>query len=97
MTSALELDADEESLYSNCFAALGFRKSQFSRLLRSATFKVAGENDLLTVQGEPIYKLYVPISGGVEVRSASAMAADGHPSLSSSVCRSLHESPAASL
>ena len=40
-----------ESLYSNCFQELGFRKSQFSRLLRLAQFKDSGaENDLLFVQ-----------------------------------------------
>ena len=68
--SALEWSADEEALYTNCFAPLGFRRAQFSRLLRVATFERASEDeaDVLTVQGEPIFDLFVPLNGTIEVR-----------------------------
>ena len=50
--AALEWSADQESLYANCFAPLGFRRAQFSRLLRVATFERAGDDeaDVLTTQ-----------------------------------------------
>lgn len=68
---AVEWSPEEQSLFTNCFAPLGFRRAQFTRLLRSAQFETAGGDNpgLLTVQGEPIYDLIVPISGdGLEVR-----------------------------
>ena len=70
LVSALEWSADEEALYTNCFAPLGFRRAQFSRLLRVATFERASEDeaDVLTVQGEPIFDLFVPLNGTIEVR-----------------------------
>jgi len=69
VAAALEWSVEEEALYTNCFAGLGFRRAQFSRLLRSAQFEQAGEaSDTLTVQDEPITDLFVPLSGEVEVR-----------------------------
>uniref|UniRef100_A0A7S2FQG0 Cyclic nucleotide-binding domain-containing protein n=1 Tax=Haptolina brevifila TaxID=156173 RepID=A0A7S2FQG0_9EUKA len=70
LIGALEWNEDEEALYTNCFAPLGFRRAQFCRLLRVATFvRVSDvEADVLTVQGEPIFDLYVPLNGTVEVR-----------------------------
>ena len=67
---AQEWTEEEEALYTKCFAGLGFRRAQFSRLLRSAQFvQLQGESsDTLTVQDEPIYDLFVPLSGDVEVR-----------------------------
>ena len=76
LVTALEWNTDQESLYANCFAPLGFRRAQFSRLLRVATFERAGdeEADVLTTQGEPIYDLFVPLNGTVEVRVGGAVA-----------------------
>jgi len=74
LASALEWGEDEEALYSNCFAPLGFRRAQFSRLLRSSTFVRATEADALTVQGEPVLDLFVPLNGSVEVRVGGAVA-----------------------
>lgn len=72
---ALGWSTEEEELYTNCFAGLGFRRSDFAQLLRSASFMRAGEAcDTLTVQGEPVYNLYVPLSGPVEVRVAGVVA-----------------------
>ena len=77
---SIEWSKQEEELYSNCFAGLGFRRAQFSRLLRSATFVNASEaSDVLTVQGEPIYDLVVPLSGEVEVRVDGAVATTMRP------------------
>ena len=85
IAAALDWTEDEETLYTNCFAGLGFRRAQFSRLLRSATFETAaadGVGDTLTVQDEPIYDLFVPLSGDVEVpRARSALLALKPPSL----------------
>ena len=76
LAGALEWTSQQESLYTNCFAQLGFRRAQFARLLRSAKFMQAGESsDTLTVQGEPVYDLFVPLSGEVEVRVAGVVAA----------------------
>jgi len=76
LVGALEWNEDEESLYKNCFAPLGFRRAQFSRLLRVATFEsAAGDADVLTTQGEAIYDLYVPLNGTVEVRVGGSVAA----------------------
>ena len=72
--STLEWQGNEESLYTNCFAPLGFRRAQFSRLLRSATFIRAEEADALTVQGEPVLDLFVPLNGTIEVRVGGAVA-----------------------
>lgn len=70
IAAALEWSEKEEALYTKCFAGLGFRRAQFSRLLRSAAFKVVEDDngDTLTVQDEPITDLFVPLSGAVEVR-----------------------------
>jgi hypothetical protein len=76
LVSALEWTEDQEALYKNCFAPLGFRRAQFSRLLRSATFVRASGDvaDVLTVQGDPIYNLFVPLNGTVEVRVGGKVA-----------------------
>jgi len=76
IASALEWSDDAEALYGKCFAPLGFRRAQFSRLLRLATFvRVSdAEADVLTVQGEPIYDLFVPLNGTLEVRVGGAVA-----------------------
>jgi len=70
LASALEWSEGEEGLYTICFAPLGFRRAQFSQLLRVATLVSVSETeaDVLTVQGEPIYDLFVPLNGTVEVR-----------------------------
>ena len=75
--SAFEWKQEEEELYTNCFAPLGFRRAQFSRLLRLATFVRVddAEADVLTVQGEPILDLFVPLNGTIEVRVGGAVAA----------------------
>ena len=69
LVSALEWSEEGEALFTNCFAPLGFRRAQFSRLLRSATFVRANETeaDVLTIQGEPLLDLFVPLNGTVEV------------------------------
>ena len=71
----------EEALYANCFAPLGFRRAQFSRLLRLGTFVRAADDkpDVLTVQGEPILDLFVPLNGTVEVRVGGAVASTLNP------------------
>ena len=74
LASALVWEENEEALYKNCFAPLGFRRAQFSRLLRSAEFVLAEDATALTVQGEPLYDLYVPINGTIEVRVGGAVA-----------------------
>jgi len=55
LARALEWNTDAEALYTQCFAELGFRRAQFSRLLRFATFVTVSEEEaeVLTVQGEP--------------------------------------------
>jgi CRP-like cAMP-binding protein len=69
IAAASEWSEEEEELYTECFAELGFRRAQFSRLLRSAKFVRVGETgDTLTVQGQPIYDIFVPLKGEVEVR-----------------------------
>ena len=69
VSAAIDWTEEQEELYANCFAGLGFRRAQFSRLLRSASFERAGEKgDTLTVQDEPIEDLFVPLSSDVEVR-----------------------------
>ena len=79
--SALDMSEDEEALYANCFAPLGFRRAQFSRLLRLGTFVRAADDkpDVLTVQGEPILDLFVPLNGTVEVRVGGAVASTLNP------------------
>ena len=74
LASAFEWRGEEESLYTECFAPLGFRRAQFSRLLRSAQFVLADEATALTVQGEPVLDLFVPLNGTVEVRVGGAVA-----------------------
>jgi len=74
LASAYDWQVDEEALYTNCFAPLGFRRAQFSRLLRSASFVLAEDADALTVQGEPVMDLFVPLNGTVEVRVGGAVA-----------------------
>jgi len=70
LATALEWSEEEERLYTECFAPLGFRRAQFSRLLRVVTFVRVpdAESNVLTVQGEPILDLFVPLNGSVEVR-----------------------------
>jgi len=77
LVSAFEWKQEEEELYTNCFAPLGFRRAQFSRLLRLATFVRVddAEADVLTIQGEPILDLFVPLNGTIEVRVGGAVAA----------------------
>ena len=76
LVSALEWSEDEEALYTNCFAPLGFRRAQFSRLLRAASFERCSDDEpnVLTVQEEPIYDLFVPLAGTIEVRVGGSVA-----------------------
>ena len=74
LASALEWEADQEELYSNCFAPLGFRRAQFTRLLRSSTVVRADEAVALTVQDQPVLDLFVPLNGTIEVRVGGAVA-----------------------
>lgn len=74
LASALEWEPNEEELYTNCFAPLGFRRAQFSRLLKFSTIVRADEAVALTVQGEEVRDLYVPLNGTIEVRVGGAVA-----------------------
>jgi CRP-like cAMP-binding protein len=73
--STLDWSEEQATLYYEGFETLGFRPAQFTRLLKTADFKQAGlEGETLTVQGKPIYDLFVPISGEIEVRVDGARA-----------------------
>ena len=93
------MSEDEEALYANCFAPLGFRRAQFSRLLRLGTFVRAADDkpDVLTVQGEPILDLFVPLVGRSRCASAapsrrrSTMHASSARRRSSRTCRARGE------
>ena len=76
LARALEWDTDAEALYTQCFAELGFRRAQFSRLLRFATFVTVSEKEaeVLTVQGEQVLDLFVAINSTCEVRVGGAVA-----------------------
>lgn len=74
LAGTLEWEAEEEALYTNCFAPLGFRRAQFTRLLRSSTVVCAVEAVALTVQDQPVLDLYVPLNGTIEVRVGGAVA-----------------------
>lgn len=74
LASALEWEEEEEELYINCFAPLGFRRAQFTRLLRASTVVRADEAVALTVQDQPVLDLFVPLNGTIEVRVGGAVA-----------------------
>lgn len=75
MVVALDWSEEEEALYNNCFAGLGFRRAQFTQLLKSASFERSGmSSETLCIQGEPIYDLFVPLSEGVQVRVDGTLA-----------------------
>jgi len=78
--AGIEWEPQVEQLYADCFNPLGFRRAQFARLLRDASFEQAdGEARTLCVQGEPLDSLYVLINGTIEVRIAGRVATTLQP------------------
>jgi len=70
---ALQLSEDEEVLFLQCFAPLGFSRGQFSRLLARAQFEAVPLDDLsgpgvtLCTEGEPLKDLFVSVNGTLDV------------------------------
>ena len=57
------LDDTEEQLYERCFEPLGVKPYQYLKLLGNAEWVEPDERVALTIEGEPVRRLFVSIDG----------------------------------
>jgi len=57
----------ENELFALCFEPLGVKRNQFRQLLEFAEFKTADTEEVLCVQDEPLYDIFVAINGTLDV------------------------------
>ena len=73
------LDDTEEQLYERCFEPLGVKPYQYLKLLGNAEWVEPDERVALTIEGEPVRRLFVSIDGDFDVVSGGARVASIPP------------------